>query len=267
MGVLKTMVESHTTAERVQLRVHNPDSSPTLVHLPGVHGDWTLIGGFRRALSDRVRFVEVTYPRTVSWTLDDYASGIASALASHGILGGWLLGESFGSQIAWKLVGQPEFAVDGIILAGGFARHPAPWMADLAQLLAGTVSFRVLRAFLFAYGRVARLRFRHSPETLANIGEFIARRTEIDCRAAKHRLDLVARNDPREVVQGVRLPVYALAGLFDPIVPWYPAQHWLRRNCPGLAGRRVIRRADHNVLGTAPDSAAKQVLAWMSVTR
>jgi pimeloyl-ACP methyl ester carboxylesterase len=257
------MSEIQSAAEKVELRIHNPDSSPTLVHLPGVHGDWTLIGGFRRALGENVRFVEVTYPRTVTWSLDQYAGGIVSALAARAITNTWLLAESFGSQIAWRLLHQPRFTVDGLILAGGFARHPAPWMADLAALLTGRASLKLLKVLLTAYGQIARFRFRHSPETLANVHEFIARRTELDFRAAKHRLELVAGNDPRELVRQIRLPVCALAGLFDPIVPWFPAQRWLRRNCPGIAGCRVIWRADHNVLGTAPKLAAAQVLEWM----
>jgi pimeloyl-ACP methyl ester carboxylesterase len=255
---------NEVSGEDVLLRVHNPGSARTLIYLPGVHGDWTLIGGFRRALGGRARFVEVTYPRTAIWSLNDYASGVTSGLASHGISRGWLLAESFGSQIAWQLVAQSALVVDGLILAGGFARHPAPWMAGLAALLTGRASFRLLRGFLFAYGQAARLRFRHSPETLASIQEFIARRTQDDCRVAKHRLELVARNDPREIVQQVRMPVYALTGLFDPIVPWYPAQNWLRQNCPGMSGYKVICSADHNVLGTAPQAAVAQVLEWMA---
>ena len=52
-------------AEELQLRIHGEASLPTLIYLPGLHGDWTLIGGFRHALGGRVRFVEVTYPRTL----------------------------------------------------------------------------------------------------------------------------------------------------------------------------------------------------------
>jgi pimeloyl-ACP methyl ester carboxylesterase len=249
--------------EEVALRVHHPNSVPTLVHLPGVHGDWTLIGGFRRVLGDRVRFVEVTYPRTVTWTLDQYARGVTEALAKQGIAKAWVLAESFGSQIAWRLLQRPGFTVEGIILAGGFARHPAPWMANLAALLTGRVSLKLLKVFLVVYSQAAHLRFRHSPEIIANVREYVTRRTELDLKAARHRLELVAENDPRELVREITLPVYALAGLFDPIVPWFPTRRWLRKNCPGLAGCRLIWRADHNVLGTAPKAAVAQVLEWM----
>ena len=56
--------------EKLQLRVYGDASLPTLIYLPGMHGDWTLIGGFRNAVAGRVRFVEMTYPRTLTWSLD-----------------------------------------------------------------------------------------------------------------------------------------------------------------------------------------------------
>src|SRR6516165_665918 len=97
--------------ELLELRVHGPSSLPTLIYLPGLHGDWTLVGSFRRALRGRVRFVETTYPRTLTWSLEDYAAAIESALASQGITGGWLLGESFGSQLIWPIAARRRFEV------------------------------------------------------------------------------------------------------------------------------------------------------------
>jgi hypothetical protein len=52
--------------EELQLRIHGEATLPTLVYLPGLHGDWTLVGGFLRALGGRVRFVEMTYPRSLT---------------------------------------------------------------------------------------------------------------------------------------------------------------------------------------------------------
>ena len=64
------------------MRVHGDAATPTLVYLPGLHGDWTLIGRFRKTLGNRVRFVEVTYPRTLEWSLEDYATGVEKALVA-----------------------------------------------------------------------------------------------------------------------------------------------------------------------------------------
>src|SRR5437868_5659534 len=107
----------NTMSEELQIRIHGDSSLPTLIYLPGLHGDWTLIGRFRRALGSRVRFAEVTYPRTLTWSLDDYAAGVEEALAKNGITEGWLLGESFSSQVVWPILSRRKFVAKGVILA------------------------------------------------------------------------------------------------------------------------------------------------------
>src|SRR5437870_3192594 len=93
--------ETTAMSEQLQIRVHGPAALPALIYLPGLHGDWTLIGRFRKALGERVRLVEITYPRTLTWSLEEYAEGVERALAENGIKSGWLLGESFSSAVLW----------------------------------------------------------------------------------------------------------------------------------------------------------------------
>jgi len=38
------LIIAETMAEELQLRIHGQASLPTLIYLPGLHGDWTLIG-------------------------------------------------------------------------------------------------------------------------------------------------------------------------------------------------------------------------------
>ena len=250
--------------EKLQLRIHGDESQPTLIYLPGLHGDWTLVGGFLQALDDRVRFVEITYPRTLVWSLDDYAVAIEAALAQKGITAGWLLGESFGSQPLWALVARGKFTVQGVILAGGFVKHPMRWTVRLAERMTGRMSNVLFVWIIFSYAKIAKFHYRHSPETLARIDEFIARRTDLDRRAAQHRLHLIAGFDPRPIARQTELPVFGLSGILDPIVPWPFVRRWLKRNCPALRGYKIIKSADHNVLGTAPKQAARQVLKWIN---
>ena len=47
----------------IQVRISGGPELPTLIYVPGLHGDWTLVGSFRKAVKGRVRFVEMTYPR------------------------------------------------------------------------------------------------------------------------------------------------------------------------------------------------------------
>jgi len=188
---------------------------------------------------------------------------VEGALAERGIDRGWLLGESFGSQVLWALVARGRFQLEGVILAGGFVRHPMRWGVRLAERLCGGISLRLLTRILFGYAKVARFRYRKAPEVLGDLNEFISRRTELDRQAATHRLRLIAQNDPRPIARQTRLPVYALSGLIDPIVPWFWVRPWLKKNCPSLRQYTLIGSADHNVLGTGCQAAAEQVMRWI----
>ena len=251
-------------AEELQSRLHGNASLPTLIYLPGLHGDWTLIGAFRHALGGKVRFVEITYPRTLTWSLDEYAAAVETALANNNITNGWLLGESFSSQVVWAMVGRGKFPAQGVILAGGFVKYPRDRAIRLAEKITARISTRLLVWIIFGYAKVARFRYRHSPKILASLDEFISRRTELDRRAAQHRLRLIAQSDPRPVAIQTRLPVFGLSGFFDPIVPWPRVRRWLTKNCPALRDYRIIFRADHNVLSTASHEAAGQILRWIN---
>ena len=251
--------------EKLELRVYGDPGLPTLIYLPGMHGDWTLIGGFRSAVAGQVRFVEMTYPRTLTWSLDDHAAAIEAALAQNGIEQGWLLGESFGSQPAWAILARGKFPVQGVILAGGFVRYPMQWMMRLMEKTIGFIPSYFLVKVIFGYAKFARYRYRRSPETLATLDEFLARRrSEEDRRAAQHRIHLVARSDPRAIARSTKVPVFGLAGILDPLVPWPPVRRWLKGNCPALREYKIIRHADHNVLNTGTRLAAKQILDWIA---
>lgn len=260
-------VSTDSEAETLQIRVTGSSDQPALIYLPGLHGDWTLISSFRTALAGRACFVEYTYPRTLEWTLQDYARACRQALLDHGLNQGWLLAESYGSQIAWAMQGLPsaDFRIQGIILAGGFVRHPAPWGVRGARLMLSRLPLNWMRAGLAVYGIYARFRHLHAPETKAALADFFARRTEPDRQAAAHRLRLIADNDPCAIAQQTRLPVYYLAGLVDPLVPWPWVRAWLGKHCPGYRGGRTFWAADHNVLATSPRPAAEQVLQWMKM--
>ena len=261
--------------EELQIRVHGDTSLPTLVYLPGLHGDWTLVSSFRAALKDRVRFVEMTYPRSLTWNIVDYSNTIENALLERGITRGWLLGESFGSQPAWPLLERQlhlendssppakTFHVKGLILAGGFVKHPWRWGPSALRRIGRMTPMSVYRLELKIYAWYSRFRHRHAPEVLDTIQEFVARRTELDRQAMRHRLTLLDSYDPRAIARQTRVPIYYLAGSVDPLVPWPIVRLWLRKNCPSYQGGKTFWLADHNVLATSPARAADLVQQWM----
>lgn len=253
--------------EQLQLRTYSDPKLPTLVYLPGVHGDWTLVAGFRAALKGRVHFVEMTYPRSLEWTIQDYADAIEKALLERGITRGWLLGESFGSQLVWPfLQGQSQFHVQGVILAGGFVKHPWAWGPRALRWLGEMTPMPLYRAELKLYGVYSRFRHRRTPDALKLVDEFVARRTKFDREAMRYRLKLLDDYDPRPIARATLAPIYYLAGLVDPLVPWVLVRRWLRKNCPSYRGGKTFWLADHNVLATASRSAANLVVKWMEET-
>jgi len=255
--------------DALQIRIHGRSSLPTLIYLPGIHGDWTLVSSFRERLRDKVRFVEFTYPRTIDWSLEDYAHGVLEVLVDHGIRQGVVVGESFGSQVAWAMLprcqphNQGRFEPRMLILAGGFVRYPFVPLVDFTRVVWAVAPAWTVRSFFRGYAVFARWRHRHAPETAGAIKEFVARRTAPDLAAMSHRLKLIREADPGESARRAELPVYQLAGFWDPIV-YYPAvRAWLRRYCSGYRETCVLPAADHNVLGTAPEQAAEVVLRWL----
>jgi pimeloyl-ACP methyl ester carboxylesterase len=256
--------------QHVQVRVHGDASLPPLIYLPGMHGDWTLVSSFRATIAGKVRFAEFTYPQTTTWSLDDYARGIEEALLAHGITEGWVIGESFGSQPAWQIIKRAQeevsaFRTVGLILAGGFVRHPTIWAVRMAHRVSTAVPLAWVKLFCRVYASYARFRHGHAPETFACVQEFVSNRcTEADRCAITYRYGLIAENDLRAVARRTTFPVHYLAGSLDPLVPWPCVRWWMRRNCPGYRGGKTIWRADHNVLGTAPQASAELILKWMA---
>jgi pimeloyl-ACP methyl ester carboxylesterase len=258
-------------------------SGETLIYLPGLHGDWTLLGPFRHALRERCRLVEFTYPRRTDLALDDYAGLILAELHRHGISEGWIIGESFSSQVAWAIArrcmetkagpgregaghGAGFFRLRGVILAGGFVRHPVPWGVRAAWSVSERIPLWLLGRLCGAYGRLARRRCDRAGAGGAarEIELFVARRSHVVDRAAiTSRYRLIRDEDMRPVARMTRCPVYSLTGAADPIVPWPAVSRWLQRWCPGFHGQRIVWRAGHNVLLDAPAESAEQILAWM----
>lgn len=260
-------------AESLQMQVQGGSTLPRLVYLPGLHGDWHYNVGLRVALKDRVQLVEFAYPRDPGWKLDNYVQAIESALLGAGFHDGWLLGESFGSQVAWGMVGraesqtaagQPCFRPKGLILAGGFVRYPLMWGVRLVRGTHQSLPMSAVAALLRAYLRLLRWRHRQAPHVRQSLQEHQDFQTqELARQAILSRYDIILAHDHRPLARRTTLPVFYLTGFWDLIVPWFLVQPWLRRHCPGYRGWRLVWNSEHNILGFQPGTSAAQILRWM----
>jgi hypothetical protein len=254
--------------DSVLLQLYGNVDAPKLVYLPGIQGDATLASALRQSLVSRVQWIEITYPRTVEWSLEDYGTHTAAALASNSVNSGWLLAESFGSQVAWSVLERTlhdGFQPFGIILCGGFIMHPWRRAVRLTSSLCRSTFPAGLGIVLRLWRYWALLRAFGDPVRKQSIEAFIARRTPEDLAAMIHRLELIIGSDFRRIASQSRIPVYLLTGLWDPIVPWWPVRRWLRDECPGYRHGRVLWDSDHTVLFSKPYKSAEIIADWMGV--
>jgi len=255
--------------KEVEIRIDGPVGLPTLIYLPGLHGDWTLLPGFREQAKSKFRLVQFTYPRTLKWTLVDYARAVDEALNREGIRSGWILAESYSSQVAWEWLrlGEEkatEFQFEGLILAGGFVRYPMRFNLGVVRAFFAIAPWWLWRVLLRVYLAYSGFRHRNAGPVADCAKEFVERRTKSDIAAMRARLGLIANADFRAVARQARCPIFHLAGIIDPVVPPFSVARWLKRNCPEFRETKVIRPADHNVLGTEPQQALRQIEEWVS---
>ena len=247
----------------LEVEVFGDPGLPTLVCLPGIHGDATMFAGFRHGIAGRLRLIEFAYPTTTTWSLDDYADAVYRELEKRKVKACWLLGESFGSQVVWALIVRhaESIGVRGVFLAGGFVQHPWLGGVDGLQWVFRQMPFWAYRGIVRAFELFARVRFRRQPPILARMDEFVANRTEPDRQAVLHRLTLIRHADFREPVRALDLPIVYLTGLADPIVFWPPVYEWLRDEAQSFRRWRLFWYADHNVLNGAAAACAEEVVS------
>jgi pimeloyl-ACP methyl ester carboxylesterase len=255
----------------LQVRIDGDASLPTLIYLPGLHGDWTLLPAFRELTKEKFRLVQFTYPRTISWSLVEYARAVDEEIKKLGVSQAWILAESFSSQVTWTWLKMTQengtqFRFNGIILAGGFVRYPILLNLRFAQFFMAVAPWFLWKTLFWTYLRYSRFRHRNAAGNANSARAFIDRRTPEDLAAMRARLRLIAGFDARPIATKASCPIFQLAGVIDPIVPPALVNKWLRRNCPAFRGHRIIWPADHNVLGTEPAAALAQIEEWVGAT-
>lgn len=251
------------------IKINSPECSPILVYLPGIHGDSSLARKIRPYFENKICFVEIEYSKRTDLSLKDYGKNIERLITDAGIKECWLLAESFGSQVAWEIVSRKRsFAVKGIILAGGFVRHPFIPGVKVVRAISKTLSIRSIELWLRFYIAFCKLFFRQNNKQHQPVpDQFVKNRLdEADRDAIVARYGMIIQSDYRSVAGSVSVPVFFMSGRWDFIVPWVPVLRWLKKNCPGFREYKIIQGADHPVLSAAPEQSAAQILKWIFST-
>lgn len=245
-------------------QVSGSEELPTLVYLPGVHGDWTPLARARSLLGEAARLVEVAYPRVADWTLPDFAKALENLLDLLKLDSVHLVGESFGSLVAWEFGLAHPHRVRSLSLVGGFSQPPdsrtARW-ARHALSLVPTVLFET-GIDLYVAHKNRRGETRHPGD---GAPAYAAVRTTRGRRATANRMDIIHRTDFRPRLGDVAFPVRYIGGEKDRLVPVQRELATLEKYLPTACDfqGRILSAAPHMIIASHPEQTSGHLHTWV----
>ena len=198
-------------------RAAGDPNAPPIIYLPGVHGDWTAQGRARPILTRDFHLVETAYPRIEKWSIDDFAHALKDLLDGLEIESAHIVGESFGSLVAWQFGIAHSERVRSFTLVGGFSRPPRFRVAAAAAAALKTVPTNLLESAIDLY--VAGKSAVGQHRATFNSGAYPATRTLRGQLAAAKRMEIIQGSDFRKQLQEVPFPVRYIGGARDIVVP------------------------------------------------
>jgi len=244
-------------------RIGPRDGLP-LIYLPGVQGCWTSLHAARQLIPPDIAFVEVAYPLTEDWTLERHAASLERLLDELHIESAHLIGESFGSLVAWQFALARAERVRSHLLIGGFSEPPPRRIAGAARLGLSVVWSPLFDGVVDGYVRWKRF---GGDERIAPSGvkPFPGVRGFQGQRAAANRMQLIQTTDFRSRLPGCRVPVRYLGGSSDRVVPVRREIDTLDRLLPDRCSfeSRLIPGAPHMLVAARPDETVDRLVDWV----
>jgi pimeloyl-ACP methyl ester carboxylesterase len=237
--------------------------APAIIYLPGVHGDWTPQVRARPILSRDFHFVETAYPRTHHWSIDDYARALKELLDDLGIDSAHIVGESFGSLVAWKFgIANPE-RFRSFTLVGGFSRPPRFRVAAAAAVALKSLPTNLLEAAIDLYVAAKSAAGEHR-ETFQS-GAYPAARTVRGRRATANRMTIIQESEFQNHLQEIRFPVRYVGGARDIVVPVRREIATLGASLPPHCDFQsaLVAGAPHALIASHPEQTVQHILRWV----
>lgn len=252
-------------AEGLIHQVSGREELPPVIYLPGVHGDWTPLVAARPMLSEELRLVEAAYPRVEHWSLEDFGEALEALLDRLGLESAHLVGESFGSLVAWQFGLTHPQRVRSLILVGGFAQPPSFRRASLARrALMLTPTFLLERGIdVYVSHKNRRGEQRRPPSE--GVMSYAAVRTTRGRRATANRMKIIQRTDFRPHLHRVAVPVRYIGGQNDLVVPVQRELETLERHLPESCDfqGRLLADARHVIIASHPGQTARHITDWV----
>ncbi len=225
---------------------------PTLVLLPGLHGNGVLFRPLLESLPSAVTAIVVSYPEHQPLGYRELLPIVLAALPTSGPF--VLLGESFSGPLAILAAATRPRGLVGVVLCGSFVRNPHPCIPSWAAVLVRPWQFRLFPRF----SRWKALLSGYSTEALRELIQEALSRVAPAVLACRVRE--VLRADVTRELASCTVPVLYLRGTNDWVVPaWNVAS--VRRCCPQLQVAEFP--APHLVLQVATAPALEVILRML----
>lgn len=240
-------------------------NAPPLVYLPGVHGCWTPLNAARQGLEERFHLIEIAYPPKPKWTLVDYAQELAEVLEQVSLTSAHLVGESFGSLVAWQFAQSRPTAVRSHILLGGFVQSPSLYRAALARLGLRLLPSRLFGFVVDRYVDYRAVRVEHADDVEA--GAYPAVRNRSGRLATARRMQIIQHTDMRCTLSSVDYPVRYIGGANDTVVQVAREVSTLAELLPPGSDFefRLIAGAPHMIIASHSSLVVDELERWVSI--
>lgn len=254
------------TAKELAHQVTGPRDAPVIAYLPGVHGDWTANAAARGHLSRDTRLVELAYPHREEWTLPDFVAALIRLLDRLDVPAVHLVGESFGSLVAWETgLTQPD-RVKSLLLVGGFVQPPSFRVATSAKWVLRGIPTSILEMGIDSY---VYYKSRKGEQRLAGsngVQPYPATRSHSGKRATASRMAIIERTDMRRRLHEVPHPVRYIAGDTDRVIPVRRELKALVEHLPAHCTfeSHLIDRAPHAIIASHPEATASVLTRWVN---
>ncbi|NND90290.1 MAG: alpha/beta hydrolase [Granulosicoccus sp.] len=244
-------------------QVTGDDNDVSVLYLPGVHGCWTAMDKARPLLADSFRLIEVAYPLKADWSLHHYAQAVGKLLDSVDTGKVHLIGESFGSLVAWYFADMSPDRVSSHTLVGGLCRAPGQFRAGTAR--AGLTAIPPFAFNMIVDGYVALKNFQGETRHLHGTKAYPAVRDSRGQKATANRMHLIQGVDIRHKLPGVDYPVRYIGGEKDRVVPVKREIDTLRHALAdyNLFDSYLIPDAPHAILASHPDTTVAHIIQWI----
>ena len=254
----------HAIEDDLRYRISGEASSPTLLYLPGVHGDWTPQAAAAPILAEHFRLIETAYPKNPAWALSEFVAAVVRLLDRLKIPSTHLAAESFGSLVGQQFALEHPERVQSLTIVGGFTRAPDARMIRLTRLGLERLPTRLFEGGVDVYVALRRNRGALHPTPHQVDLPYDAVRTEAGRRATVRRFEIIGQTDLRPRLHELQLPVRYLGGEHDLIVPTKREIATLEELLPDSAAfeSHLIAKGPHMIIASHAEETVKRIVEW-----